>query len=66
MKSTERIQFELACMRLAYRLRPEPLNRRRRTGLMPAVPPLLFLAVYGVTGALTFAFIAWFFITTGK
>ena len=63
-KSAERIQFDIACMRLAYRLRPVPLNTRRRTGLMPRIHPLLLILIYTISGFISLAIIAAFFNAT--
>lgn len=56
-KSAARLQFDLACMRHAYRRRPQPLNRRRQGQILP-VPPLLFALVYGTSTAIAIGIIA--------
>lgn len=62
-KSAARLQFELACMRHAYRSRPQPLNRRRHGHILP-VPPRLFALVYGTSSAIAIGIIAVFFYAT--
>ena len=56
--NTARIQFNLACMRLAYRLRPHDLNRPRSRRRLRGVPPLFVLALYAFGGLAAFALIA--------
>lgn len=64
-KSTARIQFELACMRHAYRHRPYDLNRpRRRSGQIIPIPPLLFAATYGTGALISIAIIITFILKT--